>query len=229
MRAILALLALAPACGGDECTVDKTYQPAIDPAQFVADVTNPLYPLVVGTQYVYMAPDERVEVTVTSDRRTLMGVSTVAVRDTGSNPSSGQVIEDTIDYFAQDQAGNVWYFGEDTKEYENGKVVSTEGTWYAGIDGALPGIIIPAAAVPGSPYRQEYSPCNAEDMGQVLAVNQTVTVPMGTFTGCVQTVDTTPLEPDVEEQKYYCPGVGLTLTIDVSGGGAREELTQKTP
>jgi len=229
MRAMsFALVAsLASACGGDECTVDNTYNPAIDPSQFVAAVDNPLFPLVAGTKLVYMGGDEHIEVTVMSDRRTILGVSTVVVRDTGT--VNGEVIEDTFDWYAQDRDGNVWYFGEDTKEYDHGKVISTEGTWEGGVDGAKPGILIPAAPVVGQPYRQEYAACNAEDMGQVLAINQTVTVPTGTYTGCLQTRDTTALEPDVEENKYYCPGVGLALSVDVANGGTREELIQKTP
>jgi hypothetical protein len=230
MRSLTRLLCLLVApltgCGGDECMLDTSYDPAIDPARFTATVDNPLFPLVPGTRLVYIGGDERVEVTVTTERRTILGISTVVVRDTAT--VNGAVIEDTFDWYAQDLDGNVWYMGEDTKEYEQGKVVSTEGSWEAGVDGAKPGILIPAVPVVGEPYRQEYAACEAEDMGEVIAVGQTVTVPAGTFSGCLQTRDTTPLEPDVEETKHYCPGIGLVLSVDVASN-AREELVEKTP
>ena len=224
-----ALPVLLIGCGGDDddCTVDTTYAPVIVPADFVADVTNPLFPLVPGTVFVYEGGGEHIEVTVESARKTLMGVPTVQVHDVAS--VDGSVIEDTYDWYAQDQAGTVWYFGEDTKELDHGAVISTEGSWQAGVDGGLPGILIPAAPQTGAPaYRQEYSPCNAEDMGEVLATAAAATVPQGAYTGCLQTHDFTPLEPDVNEQKYYCPGVGLVLSVDV-GSGVREELLSKTP
>jgi hypothetical protein len=230
MRSTACLLSLVvgsvAGCGGDDCKLDPSYDPAIDPARFVGAVTNPLFPLVPGTKLVYEGGGEHIEVTVTSERRAILGVSTVVVRDTAT--VNGAVTEDTYDWYAQDRDGNVWYMGEDTKEYENGKVVSTEGSWEGGVDGAKPGILIPAVPVVGQPYRQEYAACEAEDMGEVLAVDQTVTVPAGTYSGCLQTKDTTPLEPDVQENKYYCPGVGLVLSVDVGSSG-REELVQKTP
>ncbi|MBL8740537.1 MAG: hypothetical protein JNK04_05575, partial [Myxococcales bacterium] len=102
---------------------------------------------------------------------------------------------------------------------------STFGSWEAGIDGAQPGIIMPAVPSVGSdPYRQEYYACVAEDFGEVLAVDEEVTVPFGSFTGCLKTRDTTPLDPAVDENKYYCPEVGLVLAVDVASGD-REELT----
>lgn len=225
---LLGLLPVASACGSsDECTIDRTYDPAIDPTAFVADVTNPLFPLVPGTMWVYEAGDgEHVEVTVTADRTTLLGVSAIVVHDVGS--IDGSIIEDTFDYYAQDRDGNVWYMGEDTQELDHGQVTSTEGSWHAGVDGAKPGILIPAVPVVGQPYRQEYFACQAEDMGKVVAVDQSVTIGTGTHTGCLETEDTTPLEPDVLEHKFYCPGVGLVLTIDETTS-IREELISKTP
>ncbi|HEU0035877.1 MAG TPA: hypothetical protein VFQ53_34930 [Kofleriaceae bacterium] len=221
------LLCALTACGGDdECTIDTTYDPPINAASFKAAVDNPLYPLVPGTRFVYMAGSERVDIEVLTTTRTILGITATEVHDVAS--VNGETIEDTIDWFAQDQAGNVWYLGEDTKELEGGQVVSTEGSWEAGVDGAKPGIIIPASPVLDQPYRQEYLACEAEDMGKVVSTNASVTVPVGAYTGCLETEDTTPLEPDVNEHKFYCPGVGLVLSIDTETG-EREELIQRTP
>jgi hypothetical protein len=148
------------------------------------------------------------------------------VHDTAS--IAGEVIEDTFDWFAQDKDGAVWYMGEDTKEYSQGMVVSTEGSWEAGQDGAQPGIIIPAMPMVGDKYRQEYYACEAEDMGEILELDATATTPAGSFTGCLKTRDTTPLEPNVNEEKYYCPGTGLVLSVDIATD-EREELTMVTP
>jgi hypothetical protein len=136
---------------------------------------------------------------------------------------NGTLIEDTQDWFAQDAAGNVWYLGEDTKEYENGRVVSTEGSWEWGKDGALPGVIMwadPAAHI-GEAYRQEFYRGKAEDWGKVLAVSQTVSVPFGNFSGCIRTEDWNGLESGTHEQKYYCPQIGFVLEVH---GNQREEL-----
>ncbi len=137
---------------------DEPYNPVIDPANFVAGVDNPYFPLVPGTKFVYEGLSdgemEHNEVVVTHDTRDILGVTCVVVHDTVS--VAGVVIEDTYDWYAQDKDGNVWYMGEDTKEYEDGEVVSTEGSWEAGVDNAKPGVIMWAAPQPGEPYYQEY-------------------------------------------------------------------------
>jgi hypothetical protein len=140
----------------------------------------------------------------------------------------GELIEDTDDWYAQDKDGNVWYFGEDVKNYENGVLVDRSGSWEAGVDGAKAGVVMWAQPEVGSIYYQEYYQGQAEDIGEVVSDNETVDVPYGTMSGCLQTEDTTPLEPDVLEYKYYCPGVGQALTIDVTEGNARFELTEVT-
>jgi hypothetical protein len=222
-------------CGGDdeeeegeECTVDTSYNPSIDPASFVDAVDNPLFPLVPGTTFTYSAGANTVETTVLPDKKVILGVTCTVVHDAESGPD-GDVIEDTYDWYAQDTSGAVWYFGEDTKELSGGDVVSTEGSWEAGVDGAKPGTLIPAAPMVGQTYRQEYSSCVAEDMGEVLAVDASATVPYGSYMGCLQTHDYTPLEEDVNENKYYCPGVGLVLSIDVATSEREELLTVQGP
>jgi hypothetical protein len=174
MRRILAmgLAALATACssgGDDSCVVDTTYAPVITPGNFVAAVDNQLYPLVPGTVTTFEGGGEVITVTVTSTPKTVLGVNCVEVRDTVT--VDGEVTEDTLDWYAQDRDGNVWYFGEDTKEYEGGVVVSTAGSWEAGVNGAKPGIVMKASPVVGVTYRQEYLACEAEDHADVLATS----------------------------------------------------------
>lgn len=215
--------ALATACGANQqtCTPNATYAPDISPSRFVAQVNNPLWPLVAGTRYVFGGAED-VEVTVTSESKTILGISATVVRDTVT--TAGEVTEDTYDWYAQDADGNVWYLGEDTKEFEGGRVVSTEGTWESGVGGAQPGIVMHARQPAlGVPYQQEYYGCQAEDRAEVVSLNETVSVPYGNFSGCLKTREFTPLEPDVNEYKYYCAGVGLVLEEDVASG-ARVEL-----
>lgn len=215
-------------CGGsisvpeETCIPDPSYDPSIDPADYVDATDNPLWPLVPGTKYIYQAGDETIEVIVTNDTRQILGVTTTVVHDVVS--VGEEIIENTYDWYAQDTAGNIWYFGEDTQEYEDGRVVSTEGSWEAGVDGAQPGIVMHAVQpATGLPYRQEYYACEAEDMAEVVSLGESVTVPFGRFYNCLQTREFTPLEPGVNEYKYYAPGVGLVLEVDVRTG-ARTEL-----
>jgi len=166
-------------------------------------------------------------VEVTNRRKKIAGVGALVLRDTVTQKDGGGFIEVTDDWYAQDDKGNVWYLGEDTKEYENGKVSSTKGSWEHGVDGAYAGIIMPARPRPGATYRQEYYKGEAEDRGKVLGVDAKVTVPFGTFANCVKTQETTPLEPGVVEDKYYARNVGHVLRTNKDGGG-REELISYT-
>ena len=191
----------------------SAYHPAIDPANFQAVVDNPYFPLVLGTRFKYVEKlgwytRENV-VTVTHDTKTILGVNCVVVHD--HVHQKGVLREDTFDWYAQDKQGNVWYFGEDTREYgEKGKV-STEGSWEAGVDGAQPGILMKGQSVPGEPYRQGYLAGHAEDMGQIIAVNDLVTVPFGSFSGCVRTKEWSMLEPGTE-RTWYAKGIGVVRT-----------------
>ena len=204
----------------------------LDPADFTADVTNQWFPLEPGTRWTYRETTEdgevvRVVVTATSvTRRIANGVTARVVRDTVT--LDGEIVEDTLDWYAQDETGTVWYLGEDTAEFEDGKVTTREGSFEAGVDGAEAGVIMPASPEVGMAYRQEYYEGEAEDNGEVLALGQTATVPAGSYDDLVQTADTTPLEPDVLEHKYYAAGVGLVLTEDKEAGGREELLTVTT-
>jgi hypothetical protein len=137
---------------------------------------------------------------------------------------NGVLSEDTLDWYAQDVEGNVWYFGEQSLQYENGKVASIDGSWEAGEDGALPGIIMKAHPAVGDVYRQEFALGEAEDLARVLSLDASATVPFGgTYDNCLKTEDFSPLEPDHVENKFFAAGVGEILTIDTDTG-VREEL-----
>lgn len=227
---LLALASLAvgtalPACSDSvECSgPDLSYMPELDPASFTTTIDNPLLPWPPGATWHYEG-DEIVDVTVTTNTRDVNGITAVVVRDTVTE--DGEIVEDTQDWYAQDADGTVWYLGEDSKELEGGEVVSTEGSWEYGVDGAQPGIVMKADPMVGDMYRQEYFACVAEDMGEVVSLDDSITVPAGSFDGCITTADTTPLEPDVKELKVYCPGVGLVAELNGSGSHRITELTE---
>jgi len=206
----------------------EVYHPQINPADFQATVDNPWFPLVPGTIYKYReqiggSKNENV-ITVTKDTKVIMGVTCIVVSDIVKE--QGLIKEETSDWFAQDKQGNVWYFGEATKEYQANGKVSTKGSWEAGVNGAQPGIVMKGNPVPGEPYRQEYYAGEAEDMGQVVAVNESVTVPHGTFTGCVRTKEWSMLEPG-SEKKWYARGIGY-IKAKSSSNDEISELTSIT-
>jgi hypothetical protein len=222
------------ACGdGAACdpTPDPSYNPQIVPADFSSNITNALSPFQPGSTWTLKSAAEEITITVLPDKKTVMGVECAVVRDTVKNPTTGDVIEDTYDWYAQHKDGSVWYFGEDTKNYSGGQVVSTHGSWEGGVNGAIPGIVMPASPTvtsPPTPYRQEYYPCEAEDEAEVVAVNESVTVPAGSYTACVRTRDFTRLDPATVEFKTYCPDVGVVLIQNAKTGEKLEELTQFT-
>jgi hypothetical protein len=141
----------------------------------------------------------------------------------------GHLVENTFDWYAQDTCGNVWYLGENTKEYENGKVVSTAGSWEAGADGAQPGVVMPADRQVGLSYRQEYLAGEAEDNAEILSLVEQAQVPFGHFRDVVLTKETTPLHRRILEYKLYAKGTGVVLALSVSGGSDREELIRFAP
>jgi len=203
------------------------YHPTIDPAKFVPTVDNPFFPLVPGTTFVYegQTPDglEHDEFAVTHNTRVILGVRCTEVHDTVM--TNGVLTEDTLDWFAQDTSGNVWYFGENTHELVDGLITTIEGTFMAGVDGAQPGIVMQAHPAIGDFYRQEFDLGNAEDFAEVVGLTDSVTVPFGSFTNCLNTRETTPLEQDLHEHKFYAAGVGNVLETD-EDTGARTELIQ---
>ncbi len=232
----VAVVLMVAACGdGGEAVIDPgdggAYSVVLNAADFVATIDNPWLPLTPGSRWVFEAREddelERIEVVVTDQTRQIWGITATVVRDTVT--VDGELIEDTYDWFAQDAAGNVWYLGEDSREFEDGEVVSTAGSWEAGVDGALPGIIMRADPQVGDAYRQEFYAGEAEDMAEVVRRGASETVPFGSFDDLLVIEEWNPLEPDVVEEKYYAAGVGLVLEAKVRGGTGRAELIEYQP
>jgi len=200
----------------------------LDPSRFSTRIDNPWWPMRQGSRWVYRetAPDrtrQRVVVTVTNRTKLIAnGVRARVVRDVVT--ADGKPVEKTDDWYAQDRAGNIWYLGEHTVEFENGRPMSTRGSFEAGVDGAQAGVIMPARPRAGMSYRQEYYAGEAEDAGEIVARGQQAEVPFGHFKGVLMTKDVNRLKPDVLEFKFYARGVGPVLAIGVSGGADREEL-----
>jgi hypothetical protein len=243
-RAAIAAAALALGCSSQDVTEPSTagMSPAdppsgidakrvgiedFDPDDFVGAVNNPLFPLPLGRRLIYRGTGDgepmRVVTDVTRQHKTILGVPVVVVLDRVF--VSGELAELTYDWYAQDWHGNVWYFGEDTREFEDGEVVSTAGSFEAGKNGARAGIIMRAHPKVGLTTPQESAPGVAEDQSRVVDKNVTVTVPYGTFRHCIKTAEFTPLEPEVLENKWYCPGVGIARERDVRGGNDTDALT----
>ena len=239
LRAVTLLVVISALCfalaGPSQVNAGngKPYEPIIDPANFMDEAGQPLpinnqyWPLVPGTTFIYEAQTEdgieRNEMKITSQTKQILGVTCVVVWD--KVWIDGELAEETFDWYAQDKAGNVWYFGEDSKAYENGSV-STEGSWEAGVDGAKPGIVMLADPHKGDSYRQEYYEGVAEDMGKVLRLNASASVPLGYYDQCLLTKEWTPLAPGVVEHKYYARGVGLVLVEELKGKTQKVQLIQ---
>lgn len=198
------------------------FTPSTDPERFVACIENAYFPLIPGTVFHYEeeagGETETVTVTVTKETREVMGIEATVVYDVVE--VDGELQEETWDWYAQDDRGNVWYLGEETIAYENGEPVSTEGSWEAGVDGAHPGIIMLGDPRPGDIYYQEFYEGEAEDQGAVLSTSAAVSVAFGTYSNALQTADYNPLDNTLEH-KWYAPGIGLVA--EAFGGG--DELT----
>ncbi len=232
------------ACGGEDKTTTVTTQAAggaastelpqggepagLEPAEFTTEIDNRYWPMAVGSRWVYRETDQegaeqKVVVTVLDKtKRIANGVEARVVHDVVTE--DGEFVEVTDDWYAQDAEGNIWYLGEATTEYENGKPVSKSGSFEAGVDGAEAGIIMPADPLPGLSYRQEYYEGEAEDEGSIVATGEQAEVPAGHYRDVVMTRDSNPLEPRILEFKFFAPDVGPVLAVSVSGGSDREEL-----
>lgn len=197
---------------------DKSYHPQIVPAEFQATVDNPFYPFVPGTTWKYLEKSGGATstntITVKHDTKGIMGVTCVVIHETVAR--SGRIAEDDYKWIAQHKDGTVWCFGTAAKEISPGGKISTEGSWEAGVKGAQPGILMPGHPQPGKPYRQEYLYNVAENKAQIIATNETVTVPAGTFTGCVKTKEWSMLEAGTEI-KWYAKGIGIVKEIATAG------------
>ena len=228
--ALVTVLVIVAGCGSSEQTasslapVHGTYSPSIDAANFLSTVDNRLWPLKPGSAYHYSGvrgttPQTDDEIVLQLHKR-ILSIPATVVRDTVSE--HGRPIERTLDYYAQDKQGNVWYLGEDSFELKRGRFVRASDSWRSGVNGAEPGIIMPAHPKPGDRYRQEYyPPGEALDEAHVLGQRGPLTVPYGTFKRALVTSEFSPLEPQTEE-KYYVAGVGEILERVVKGH--REEF-----
>jgi hypothetical protein len=202
----------------------------LNPADFTTKIDNPYWPMTPGSRWVYRETDttgarQKVVITVTSKTKKIAnGITARVIRDVVTE--KGAKVEVTDDWYAQDKDANVWYLGEQTTEYNNGKVASRHGSFEAGVDGAQAGIAMPANPEPGLSYRQEYYKGQAEDESAVLTVGQErVQVPYGFVNKDVlMTRDLVPLEPRVQELKFYARGVGPLLSVHTDGKGGRAEL-----
>ncbi|MGH2985931.1 MAG: hypothetical protein ACRDLO_04495 [Solirubrobacterales bacterium] len=225
---------LSAATAAPEAGLPQGGEPVqLDPADFSLEIDNPYWPMKPGSRWVYRETDtegtvQRVVVTVTDRTKTIAnGVEARVVHDVVTE--KGVPVEVTDDWYAQDADGNIWYLGEATTGYENGKPTTTAGSFEAGADGAQPGIILPADPQPGMTYRQEYYEGEAEDEGEIVSVDEQAEVPSGHFKDALMTKDTNSLEPKVLEFKFYAREVGPVLAVSVSGGSDREELVSFRP
>jgi hypothetical protein len=230
----------------------STGVPQFNASNFSEMRENQYFPLRPGNTYFYESmTDEGLETSVfmvTHQTKTILGVPTTVIHD--MEFLNGELVEDTFDWYAADRHGNVWYFGEDTREIEDGEVVSTSGSWQAGQNGALPGVIMLANPQVGIEYAEENRPGQAEDRARVVALNRTVKAsskwphvttqwpliwsvfspPSRTFRNVVRTRNTNPLDPGVVEWKYYAPGIGAVLEVqrDEDGEVIRKRLVNLT-
>jgi hypothetical protein len=198
----------------------------IPPYDFVSTIDNNYWPMAPGSRWVYSETDKSGAVTkdvveVKNRTKPIIGVGTTVVRDTATQ--GAKVVEDTRDWYAQDVCGNIWYFGENTKEYDNGQV-STKGSWMSGVMGAEPGVVVAGDPQVGLTYREEYWTGKAEDAARILSLDEQVHVASGHYSNMMLTKNYTPLEPRGLEYKFYAPGVGPAEEITVSGGSDRAEL-----
>ena len=206
------------------------YDPDIDEDDFERPGFNALFPFAPGTTWIYHEEtDEGLEVnvvTVTGQTKEIDDVECTVVHDVVT--LDGVLIEDTLDYFAADEDGNVWYFGELSQSFEDGELASLDGSFTAEVNGAKAGIIMLASPTVDTTYRQEFLINEAEDVATVVALNESVTVPFGTFQHCLKTADYTALDPGVIEYKFYAPGIGMVLE-DNPDTGTQVVLVSFTP
>lgn len=205
------------------------YNPVINPSDFTTNITNKYFSLPVGKKMYFDADTEegpeKIQIEITGETRVIEGVTTLVYLDTVWK--DGQVVEITKDYLAQHKTtGDVWYFGEDVDNYEDGKLKDHEGSFIHGRDGAKAGIWMKAEQKVGDSYKQEYYRGEAEDMRDTVATGLTVTTNLGTFTDCVKVYDWTPLDKESREHKTYCPEVGSLVLNEHLETGKRSELTK---
>ena len=225
----IVILSFACKKNGPDRQPDTSYNPTISKANFSnsTNLTNSYFPYAAGKKYVYegQTPDglERIEEQRLATTKTIMGITCVIVNF--KEWIDGKLVEETWDWYAQDNDGTVWYFGEAVDNYNSqGTIKNHEGSWEAGVDDAKPGIIMPANPSVGMKYREEYYFNHAEDEAEIIGTSLTVSIPFGTFNNCIQTRNFTMLEPDQIENKFYAPGIGLVKEINLTDNNAEIRL-----
>jgi hypothetical protein len=198
----------------------SSYEPVLDPAHFVSIVDNPYYPLPVGRVIVYKGRrDGQTQTdTVTVTNKTKLvdeGITAVVVRDVATH--QGALLEKTFDYYAQDDQGNVWYVGEDTKAYEPNGTIDTSGSWEAGVNDGEPGLIMEAHPQIPDAYRQEYLQGEAEDTAWIVKKGGAMTLPYGRLSNLLFSLESTRIEPGGYDQKVYAPGIGIVFELSLTG------------
>ncbi|PYT38010.1 MAG: hypothetical protein DMF52_00800 [Acidobacteria bacterium] len=197
----------------------SAYEPVLDPANFVAVIDNPYFPLPIGRTLVYEGIKDgqsQVDtVTVTDQTKVIEGITARMVSDVSTH--DGTLLEKTFDWYAQDKQGNVWYLGEDTTAYLASGKTDTSGSWQAGVHDAEPGIIMEANPQIPDAYRQEFLVGEAEDTAWVVERGGTVTVPYGKLRNTLTTLEATRIEPGLYDQKNYAPGIGIVLEQSLTG------------
>jgi hypothetical protein len=225
VAAIAAALVPEPATSAPSCP-----RPPKLPAEFVPQIDNAYLPLEPGTTLSYRGKLDGKSATdvfsVTNRTKVILGVTTTVVHDQVF--IKGELREDTEDWFAQDAKGNVWYFGEDTKELENGQVVSTEGSWEAGVNNARAGIFMPAIPRVGQTFKQEDAKNVAEDCTKIVDLHASVKTPYVSSNDALKTEEFSLLEPDVLDNKYYVRDIGLVREQTIQGGSDVLELVSVT-
>ena len=217
---VLTAAALAAAPGFSASTAQSCPKPPALPTAWASRVDHPYLPLTPGTTWTYRGKLEGVSstdvFTVTSQRKVILGVATTVIHDQVFQ--QGDLVEDTFDWFAQDASGNVWYFGEDTKELDHGTVVSTEGSWEAGVNNARAGIFMPATPTVGQAFKQEDAKNVAEDCTKIADLHASIQTPYVTTSDALKTEEFSLLEPGVLDNKYYVKGIGNVKEQTVQGG-----------
>jgi hypothetical protein len=206
------------------------YEPVLDPANFVAVIDNPYFPLPVGRTLVYEGIKDGQTlvdtVIVTDQTKVIEGITARAVSDISTH--DGALLEKTLDWYAQDKQGNVWYLGEDTTEYLPDGKTDTSGSWMSGVHDAEPGIIMEADPQIPDAYRQEFLVGEAEDTAWVVERGGTVTVPYGKLRNTLVTLEAARIEPGLYDLKIYAPGIGIVLEQSLSGPTETSKLVSVT-
>jgi hypothetical protein len=225
----VTVVATVPASSAPPVSQSCPKPPAL-PSQWASQIDNPYLPLSPGTTLTYRGKVDGKNVTdvfaITDQTKLIEGVNARVIHDQVFR--GGNLVEDTFDWFAQDADGNVWYFGEDTKELDHGTVVSTEGSWEAGVNRANAGIFMPAHPAVGDFFKQEDARNVAEDCTRIVSLNASVTTPFVASGNALKTEEFSLLEPGVLDNKYYVKGIGNVAERTVQGGSDTLDLVSVT-